>query len=74
MILDKLIAFDAWVMGTFFGGLPGETMSAAAWNAHCTGKFFGFTYLLIDLIFYPLQREHCRHAWEWQQDLYRDKQ
>jgi hypothetical protein len=70
-MLEKLIAFDVWIMRSFFGGLAGETMSAAAWNAHITHKFFGFTYLFIDLIFYPLQRSHCQMAWEWQQDLYR---
>lgn len=70
VILDKLVSADVWVMRTCFGGLPGETMSAAAWNGHITGKFFGFTYLLVDLIFYPLQRDHCRLAWEWQRELY----
>ena len=73
MILDKLIKFDAWLMETFFGGLPNETISAAGWNAHITGRFFGFTYLLIDLIFYPFQRDHCRKAWEWQQEIYKEK-
>lgn len=72
-MLEKLIAFDVWVMRTFFGGLPGETMSAAAWNAHITDRFFGFTHHIIDLIFYPFQREHCRKAWEWQHDLYEDQ-
>lgn len=71
-MLEALIKFDAWIMGTFFGGLPGETLSSAAWNAHITGKFFGFTYLLIDLLFYAFEREHCRKAWLWQQDLYKD--
>lgn len=73
LILKWLIAFDAWVMRSFFGGLPGETISAAAWNAHTTGKFFGFSYLLIDLLFYPFQRNHCRQAWEWQRHIYEGK-
>jgi len=71
-MLEKLIAFDVWIMRSFFGGLPGETMSAAGWNAHTTGKFFGFTYLVIDLLFYALERDHCRRCWEWQRDLYKD--
>lgn len=70
-MLDKLIAIDVWIMSTFFGGLPRETMSAAGWHAHITGKFFGFTYLLIDLLFYPLQRDHCRKTHEWQRSLYK---
>lgn len=73
LILEKLITFDIWVMRTFFGGLIGETMSVAAWNAHLTGKFFGFTHLLIDLIFYPLQRDHCRLSWERQSELYKQE-
>ena len=72
-MLNALIAIDVWFMRTFFGGLPNETMSAAAWNARITGKFFGFTHLLIDLLFYPFQRDHCRKAWEWQQEIYKEK-
>ena len=71
MILDKLIVFDAWCMRFFFGGLRGETMSAAAWNAHLTKGWFGWTYLIINALFYFLQKDHCRKAWEWQQDLYK---
>ncbi len=72
-VLHRLIAFDVWVMRTFFSGLPRETMSAAAWNAHLTRKFFGFTYHLIDLLFYVIERDHCRKAWEWQRELYGNK-
>lgn len=71
MILNWLIAIDIWVMVTFFGGLPGETLSAAAWNSKITGKWGGRIFVpVIDLIFWPLQKEHCRLAWEWQRHLY----
>ncbi len=65
-LLRWLIQFDIWVMRTFLGGQERETISAAAWNAHLTGKFFGFTYRFINLLFFFIERDHCRKAWEWQ--------
>lgn len=70
-ILRWLICFDIWVMRTFLGGRPGETISAAAHNAHLTGRFFGFTRHGIDLLFLPWERDHCKQAWEWQQEIYK---
>jgi hypothetical protein len=74
--LERLIAFDIWVMRTFLGGLPGETISAAAWNARLTGRWwFGLPgVILIDLLFLIWERDHCRKAWEWQQHLYKAPQ
>ena len=72
--LRKLIHFDIWVMFVFFNGLPRETMSAAAWNAHINSGWFGWTHHIIDLLFRPLEREHCRKAWEWQRELYETKE
>ena len=69
-VLRWLIHFDIWVMRTFLGGKERETISSAAWNAHLTGKFFGFTYHFIDLLFRPWMTEHCRKSWEWQKELY----
>ena len=69
-MLDRLIRFDIWLMVTFLGGLPGETMSAAAWNAHITGRFWGWTHYGINALFYFWQKDHCRLAWVWQQKLY----
>ena len=58
-------------MFTFFGGLPGETISAAAWNSKITGKWGGRIFVpIIDLIFSPFQKGHCKWAWDSQQDLY----
>lgn len=62
-ILSILIAIDIWVMYWIFFGKRGETMSAAAWNAHITGRFWGWTHHLIDLIFYPFERNHCCESW-----------
>lgn len=61
-MLDRLVAADIAIMRAL-GGKPGETMSAAAWNAHRTDTWWGWTYLLIDLLFYPLEKDHCMTAW-----------
>jgi hypothetical protein len=58
-ILARLVAADIWLMRKL-GGKPMETLSSAAWNAHITGRFFGFTYHFIDLGFYIWERDHCR--------------
>lgn len=68
-ILQRLVAFDIWLMGKL-GGKPKETLSSAAWNAHISGKFFGFTYLFIDLGFYIWERDHCKKDWEHRKEIY----
>lgn len=67
--LERLVAADIWLMGKL-GGKPNETLSSAAWNAHTTGKFFGFTYHAIDLLFYLWQRDHCRKDWDHRKAIY----
>ena len=72
MILEVLVALDIWVMRTFLGGLPGETISAAAYNAERTGKWGGrIGRPLIDILFMPVQRAHCRKAWTDQIEVYK---
>lgn len=72
MILEALIAFDIWVMRTFLGGLPGETISAAAYNSERTGKWGGrLGRPVIDLLFYIFEREHCRKSWTAEMAVYR---
>jgi len=68
-VLQRLVILDIWLMGVL-GGKPRETLSSAAWNAHLTGRFFGFSYHFIDLLFYPLQRDHCRKDWEFRSYIY----
>jgi hypothetical protein len=68
-ILKKLVAIDIKIM-SWLGGRPGETLSSAAWNAHLTGKFFGFTYHIFDLLFYPFERNHCQLDWEYRREIY----
>lgn len=66
-ILNLLIAFDQflWVVLTFGKGYPDETISAAAWRMEQQGKFVGkILRLVIDFLFLPLERDHCRKAYE----------
>ena len=63
------VAIDIWIM-SILGGKPRETLSSAAYNAHLTGRFFGFTHYGIDLLFYPFQRDHCRKDWEYRSYIY----
>ena len=73
-IINFLIKLDMVVFQIITLGVAkkNETISAAAWNAHLTGKFWGFSYRLIDPVFALFgQPEHCRQAWLWQQELYK---
>lgn len=66
-LLHILIALDqlAWVVLTLGKGSPDETISAAAWRMEQQGKLAGRVLRpLIDAIFSPLEREHCRLSYE----------
>jgi hypothetical protein len=65
-ILNILIAIDqlAWVVLTLGKGYPDETISAAAWRMEQQGKIAGRVLRpLIDLLFRPIERDHCYKAW-----------
>ena len=65
--LNVLIALDqlAYVLLTLGAGSPDETLSAAAWRTEQAGKLGGRIFRpVIDLLFCPLEREHCRNAYE----------
>jgi len=66
-LLNLLIALDqlAWVVLTIGNGQPDETISAAAWRMEQQGKLAGrFLRPLIDLLFWPIERDHCRRSFE----------
>ena len=66
-ILNTLIALDqlAYVLLTLGAGHPDETLSAAAWRTEQAGKLGGRIFRpLIDLLFWPIERDHCRTAYE----------
>ena len=69
-ILNLLIALDqlAWVIVTLGKGKPDETISAAMWRMEQQGKLAGrFLRPLIDALFRPLERDHCRKSFEAEQ-------
>ena len=65
-LLNLLIALDqlAYVLVTLGAGSPDETLSAAAWRTEQEGRILGRIFRpLIDLLFLPIGRDHCRTAW-----------
>lgn len=67
--LECLVKLDVAVM-RLLGGKPNETLSSAAWNAHLTKGWWGWTYLLINALFFIFQRDHCRKDWEFRKEIY----
>lgn len=66
-LLNVLIALDQliYVLITLGKGSPDETLSAAAWRTEQDGKFFGRVFRpVIDLLFLPFERDHCRLSFE----------
>ena len=69
-ILNLLIAVDQllWVVFTLGKGHPDETISAAMWRMEQQGKLAGKVLRpLIDALFRPLERDHCRISFEAEQ-------
>lgn len=65
-IFNLAVAIDQllYVLVTLGAGHPDETLSAAAWRTEQSGKLGGRIFRpLIDLMFLPLEREHCRRAY-----------
>lgn len=74
-MIDFLLWLDIEILrvGTLGKSRPGETISAASWSLYLDKKWQGRVFVpLIDLLFRPLQKDHCRQAYEWQIDLYKD--
>ena len=66
-LLNTAIAIDQlmYVLLTLGAGSPDETLSAAAWRTEQSGKLGGRIFRpVIDLLFRPVEREHCRKAYE----------
>ncbi len=65
-LLNLLIAIDQliYVLLTMGHGSPDETMSAAAYRLWLLDKLAGRYFKpAIDLLFLPMERDHCRHAY-----------
>ena len=65
--LNWLISLDQFLFNTVTLGhsSPDETLSAAAWRWEQAGKLRGRVLRpLIDLLFLPFERDHCRNSFE----------
>lgn len=65
-ILNILICLDQLVFSviTLGSSAPDETISAAAYRLEKSGRIAGKIFRpLIDLLFYPIQRNHCHLAY-----------
>lgn len=59
--VDQLL----YVLLTLGAGSPDETLSAAAYRTERDGKWLGRVFRpLIDLLFLPFERDHCRNSFE----------
>ena len=59
--VDQLI----YVLVTLGRGFPDETLSSAAWRLEQRGMLGGRIFRpLIDWLFLPLERDHCRLSYE----------
>lgn len=59
-----IVQLDILLMALFFRGKRNETMSAAAWSLHQSGKFFGIVFVpMIDFIFSWYEKDHCALAY-----------
>lgn len=52
-------------LNTLLGGMADETLSAAAYRTERKNRLLGIAFRpLIDLIFLPIERDHCHKAYE----------
>lgn len=66
-VQNLLVALDQFLfcVCTLGAAYPDETASSAAWRAESMNKWQGKLFRpMIDLLFYPLQKNHCRKAYE----------
>ena len=72
-ILRVLIAIDQLLNVVVCNGMPDETMSSVAYRMERDKRFWGFMRPVIDFIFSPFEKDHCRTAYDaetmrWQQE------
>jgi hypothetical protein len=63
-LLRILIAIDQLANVVVCNGEPDETMSSVAYRMERDGYFWGFMRPVIDFVFRPFQKDHCRLAYE----------
>jgi len=70
-IFNVLIALDRF-LNSVIGGHYDETLSASAWYGEQQGKILPrFFRPIIDFLFLPFERDHCRSAYESERNFYR---
>ena len=63
-LLRVLIAIDQLINVVICDGAPDETMSSAVYRMERDGHFWGFMRPVIDTLFSPFEKDHCRSAYE----------
>ena len=58
------VAVDQLLNVAICNGEPDETMSSVAYRMERDGRFWGFMRPIIDFIFRPFEKDHCRLAYE----------
>lgn len=67
-LLGLAIALDQFANAVLAGD-PDETLSSRAWRAEQKGRLLGRVFRpLIDWIFSPLEKDHCRKSFESERD------
>lgn len=70
-LLHILIALDQliYVLVTLGRASPRETLSAAAYRGELQGRIAGRIFRpIIDILFSPLEKQHCYWSWKNEQD------
>jgi hypothetical protein len=72
-ILRIIVALDIFLFAllTLGDARRNETISAAAWDLECDGKWQGKLFRpLIDWLMTPIERDHCRLSWITENPLF----
>jgi hypothetical protein len=74
-LLDALLWLDIKVLyvGSLGRYTQGETISALAWDMRLRGRWQGKVFVpVIDWLFRPWKVNHCRNAYLWQIEIFKD--
>lgn len=72
LIMALLVDHAVLVLLTLGNCQRGETLSASAWRQDQAGRLQGRIFRpLIDALFRPLEKDHCRVSWLAEKHMYR---
>lgn len=70
-VFNILVSLDI-TLNAIFGGKRYETLSASAWLGEQQGKILPrFFRPIIDFIFRPFERDHCRTTFEYEASIFK---